>query len=111
MTGGLDRPFADGERAELIGELSDALDEIYRLRRVLAYEALVTEAHLTYKSFPKSRRAVAEDSSTRMKAAARGRVRPAYGGVASWAFDSAMREAGAPETLTRAAFHAERNPR
>ena len=34
-----------------------ALDEIYALRRALAYEARVTEAHYEgYKTFPKSRR-------------------------------------------------------
>lgn len=110
MNPGLDQFFADRERAALIAELSAALDEVFQLRRVLAYEAGVTSAHLSMRSFPKSRRVIAEGSVERMRAAARGGVRPAYGDVASWAFRSAMQDAGAPETLTRAAFAAERNP-
>jgi hypothetical protein len=93
-----------------LSELSAALDEVFRLRRALAYEAGVLAAHLEMKSFPRSRRAMAEDSVRRMRAAARGGARPAYGDVASWAFNSAMRDAGAPETLTRSALAAERNP-
>lgn len=51
---------------------SAALDEIWRLRRLLAYEAGVLEAHLGYKSFPKTRRAFAEQQVARMQDAARG---------------------------------------
>jgi hypothetical protein len=51
--------------------LSAALDEIFRLRRALSYEAAVVEAHYAgYKTFPKSRRKIAEQQVARMRQAA-----------------------------------------
>lgn len=38
-----------------LSDLSVALDEIYLLRAVLADEADIIEAHLDYKTFPKTR--------------------------------------------------------
>lgn len=55
-----------------ISDLSVALDEIYFLRALLADEAGIIEAHLGYKTFPKSRREIAEEQVRRMKAAASG---------------------------------------
>ncbi|KQM38374.1 hypothetical protein [Microbacterium sp. Leaf203] len=55
--------------------LGDALDEIYELRVLLAAEARILEAHLDYKTFPKSRRDIAEASVERMREGARGAVR------------------------------------
>lgn len=50
--------------------LSAALDEIFRLRRALSYEARVVEAHYElYKTFPKSRRKIAEEQVARMQQA------------------------------------------
>ena len=80
---------------------SGALDEIYRLRRALAYEADVLVAHLTYKTFPKTRRRYAEEQVERMRAAARGEVLARYAGVSDLSLRSAMDRAGASQTLTR----------
>lgn len=88
--------------------VSDLLDEVYRLRRALADEAAITAAHLTLKSFPKSRRGIAEDQIDRMRQAARGEVQRAYAGRPSWAGRHAMTLAGASETLTRGEWEAER---
>ena len=59
-----------------MNELSRALDEIYALRLLLASEARILEAHLDYKTFPRSRRGIAEQSVARMRAAVRGDVQP-----------------------------------
>lgn len=77
----------------------DALDEVYALRALLAHEALVLKAHLGYKTFPKSRRAIAEEQVERMQQAARGQVKQDYTG--SEQRKHALTEAGAPEILTR----------
>ncbi len=79
---------------------SAALEEIYRLRRALAYEARVIEAHLDYKTFPKSRRAVAEQQVYRMRRAVIGSVQSAYGGVDGRELDVEAEECGF-FTLTR----------
>lgn len=55
-----------------ISDLSIALDEIYFLRAMLADEAGIIEAHLGYKTFPKTRRKYAEAQIERMKKAAAG---------------------------------------
>lgn len=80
--------------------LSRALDEIYALRAALAYEASRTSADLDMKSYPKSRRAIAEQAIERMQAAARGQAARAYAGKSSTFLKHSLREAGASETLT-----------
>lgn len=87
----------DGETFEL---LSLALDEIYRLREALAYEAGGIVAHAEYKTFPKSRRIVAAEQIMRMRQAARGEARVAYAGESSAHLRGALRSAGAGETFT-----------
>jgi hypothetical protein len=57
-----------------ISDLSLAIDEIYFLRAVLADEAAITEAHLDYKTFPKSRRKYAEEQAERMRRMAAGEM-------------------------------------
>lgn len=57
-----------------ISDLSVAIDEIYFLRAMLADEAGIIEAHLGYKTFPKSRRRFAEEQVERMKRAAAGEM-------------------------------------
>lgn len=79
----------------------EAIDEIWLLRRALAYEAAATAVHLSYKSFPKSRRQVAEKQMDRMRESARGRVQVAYSGVHPVSLRSAMEAADAPTTFTR----------
>ena len=91
-----------------LADYSRALDEIYALRRALAYEAQVLETHLLYKTFPKGRREIAVAQCARMKAAARGLVDAAYVDKGSSTLRSALRLAGAEETLTRAEWEAER---
>lgn len=87
-------------------ELSDALDEIYRLRRALAYEAGVIEAHLALATFPKSRRTIACDQIHRMEAAARGQTEDAYSHIRDQSLRRAMETADASQTLTRSQFRA-----
>jgi hypothetical protein len=79
-----------------------ALDEIYRLRAALAYESHVLKAHLELKTFPKSRRSLAGEQVSRMRATAR------YGTqgrrhATNLFFDSktALEDAGASDVLTR----------
>ena len=63
-----------------------------RFRQALAYEAAVTDAHLGYKTFPKSRRPYAEQQVERMRSAARGDG--ALYSLSSRSLESARREAG-----------------
>lgn len=51
---------------------SAAIDEIYRLRTLLAWESALLELHTSYVSFPKRRLPFAQESIERMRAAARG---------------------------------------
>jgi hypothetical protein len=78
---------------------SAALDEIFRLRVILAYEAKVTAAHLSLKTFPKSRREAADRQIERMTAAATGQSHAAYGQIAYP--KRALSAVGASECLTR----------
>jgi hypothetical protein len=93
---------------ELIAHYSAALDEIYRLRSALAYEAGVTEAHLSYATFPKTRRVHGEEQVGRMREAAAGQSHAAYFHTSDLSLKHARREAGMPETLTRGEWEATR---
>lgn len=86
---------------------SAALDEVYRLRRALAFEARVVEAHTEYKTFPKTRRRFATEQVERMRMSARGRSELAYAGVNSYSLRAELLDSGGQETLTRSAFEAE----
>lgn len=85
---------------------SRALDEIFELRAALAYEARVIEAHLGLATFPKSRRGIAEEQITRMRAACRGDVRESYWSVSPGVRDGLLVAAGASPTLTRGQWEA-----
>lgn len=87
--------------------LSAALDEIYRLRRALAYESGAIEAHLELRVFPKSRRFIAERQVERMRDAARGFSERAYAEVPPLFLRTSFRHAGADETFTRSQFERE----
>ena len=78
--------------------LSAAIDEIYFLRAVLADESGITEAHLGYKTFPKTRRPYAEAQAERMARFARGETWAATRGK----FDQkrALRRVNADDGLT-----------
>lgn len=93
---------------DMLKHYSAALDEIYRLRRALAYEAGVTAAHLELKTFPKSRAYPAQQQVERMRRSARGEVQEAYGPVYPWALQSAMEDAGMTRGLSRAQWEARR---
>jgi hypothetical protein len=80
---------------------SAALDEIYRLRRALAYEAGVLKAHLGYKTFPKSRRRHADEQVARLLDAARGHAVRAYADIPHAYIRSAVADAGVKQTFSR----------
>lgn len=80
-----------------VSDLSCAIDEIYFLRALVADEAAIIEGHLSYKTFPKSRRGLAEDQVERMRRVARGEMYAA----AREGFDQkrALKTAGADDLL------------
>lgn len=87
-----------------------ALDEIYALRAVLACEARILEAHVDYKTFPKSRRQFADASIVRMRGLARGGHRTVYaegvgspGGVYRF-HKQELKNIGASDSLTKWEF-------
>jgi len=85
---------------DMLGHYSHALDEIYRLRVALAYEAHVATSLLTYATLPSGARAQLEDMVDRARAAARGEV--AYRRLIDDELRGRiLRNAGASETLTR----------
>jgi hypothetical protein len=86
---------------DMLFHYSAALDEIYRLRQALAIEARSTEAHLQFKTFPKSQRPYAERQIARMRAAARGEATQAYQDFDSVRSENALRAAGADVSLSR----------
>lgn len=100
--------MSDDDNTVPLALYSAALDEIWNLRRAMAYEALVAQAHGEYKTFPKSRRASLDAQVERMRESARGRVEVAYADRSYRSMDHATREAGAPLALTRSSWEAER---
>lgn len=88
--------------------LSLALDEIYELRRLCAYEASVREADLDYATYPKSRRKVAEDRIERLRKAACGHVDVAVAGTSSLSLRASFLAAGAKQTMTRSQWESEK---
>jgi hypothetical protein len=96
-----------GENTVPLALYARALDEIYALRRSMAYEAAIVAVHLDYKTFPKTRRRFAEEQVERMRQSARGRVRHSLAGTSYLSLDSASREAGIEPTLTRSQWEAE----
>ena len=89
---------------------SAALDEIWRLRALMATEARVTEAHLELKSFPKSRRKYAEEAVERQRRCALGESQAVYDefGTPYRRAQSEMRSIGATDGLTRSSWESER---
>ncbi len=99
--------MSDGVTAPL-DWISEALDEIWHLRRLCAYEAVVREADLSYATFPKGRRKVVEDRIERLRDAARGHADRAIAGASYRSLEAAMRDAGANSMLTRPQWEAEK---
>jgi collagenase-like PrtC family protease len=81
-------------------DYSAALDEIYRLRQALAYEADVVTAQTDLK-LSKRRRSEIDASVERLRAAARGEAQRVYAGTSSLSLRGSLKRAGAPDTLTR----------
>ena len=88
--------------------IAGLLDEVYELRRLCAYTAQAIQADLGFKSFPKSRRLLAEGRIERLRKAANGYARHANLGVSGQVLRAALRDAGAQETLTRVQWVRER---
>lgn len=99
------------EQSNGISDLSAAVDEIYVLRAMLADEARIIEAHLSYKTFPKSRREIAERQIARMRAVARGETEGLERVAGSGSRKAALRWAGADECLTNAQWAEQRGLR
>ncbi len=85
---------------EMLAHYSRALDEIYKLRRALAYEARVTTGLLNYATLPKGAREHVESMGERLRTAARGEVDRAYE-MRSGEGQRLLADAGALPTLTR----------
>jgi hypothetical protein len=85
--------FESVSATELPNLFSDAIDEVYRLRSLFAYEATLIVEHLTFKTFPKNRRQYAEEQVSRMREAACGHVELAYAGQSHLSLDWAIRSA------------------
>jgi hypothetical protein len=96
-----DNMLSSEEATVPLAQLTAALDEIYLLRRALAYEAEAIRAHMSYARFPKSRRPIAEGQIERMHGAARGEVARRYAEVSGQSLDRSMVVAGAKTLLTR----------
>lgn len=63
----------------MLGHYLAAIEEIFELRAVLAHEADTIESHLQLRTFPPSRRAIAEIQVQRMRAAIRRPAKLVYG--------------------------------
>lgn len=94
--------IAEQTARDMLAHYSATLDEVYRLRRALAYETRASVSLLSYASLPVTARAKIEDQVTRMSNAARGYVTEAYADVPPNRWDWVMRECGMRPTLTRA---------
>lgn len=92
------------QKEDMLAGYSAALDEIWALRKLCAYEAGAMRAHLHYRTFPKSRRGCAEDSIERLQAAARGGTQVAVAPLSHLSLRHALREAGAEDGLTRVSW-------
>jgi hypothetical protein len=92
-----------------ISDLSVAIDEIYFLRSLIADEAAIIEAHLGYKTFPKTRRPYAEAQVERMRRIARGEMWSAT--RKDFNQKRALRTADADDGLTNAQWAEQRNLR
>jgi hypothetical protein len=90
----------------LLDAYSAALDEVYRLRTVLALQAMGQAADLSMKTFPKSRRGWAEKRITECQDAACGQSSRVLAGKDSNVLRAARTHAGVPQTLTREQWEA-----
>lgn len=80
---------------------SAALDELFRLRLLVAMYADHTEADLTYRTYPKSRRPIVEERVKGLRAAARGETSGVLAGKDGNRLKRSLQDAGGNPTLTR----------
>jgi hypothetical protein len=94
---------------EVLAEYSLALDEVWRLRRALAYEARAVEANcgLDLKSYPTARRRQMIAAIERMRQSAKGNSETVYAGMSAMSLRAEMRAVCGSETLTRSQWEAE----
>jgi hypothetical protein len=107
----IENQFAETEHVDALRSLSDlasligsAIDQIYALRGAMATEAVYIRGHLSYKTFPKSRRDFTSEQIERMFLAARGNVELAYAGQFHHSMNGAMSRAGAQPVLARGSW-------
>lgn len=86
-----------------LNELSAALDEIYRLRVLMAQQSLMAKDHSALASLSPKRRAALEESAKVMTLAAQGRSTEAYEGLSA-SGQTMLRGVGAKTGLSRASF-------
>jgi hypothetical protein len=87
---------------------SAALDEIYRLRRALAYEARVVEAQtLDVQALGKNRRAHIKESVDRMRKSVQGHAEAVYAGLDRSSLRMALEQTRGTSLLTRAMWEDE----
>lgn len=92
---------------ETLHHYSRALDEIFRLRQALAYEAHVLGGAMAYSSLPKGAREQLEMVRERLWLEARGE--DCHGHVPSELRQRVMANARMPRTLTRGQWEGERS--
>ncbi len=80
---------------------SAALDEIFRLRQLLALEAESAESVLSYRTLPANARATVEHAIIRMRSGARGDTLAALDGWSSLTLQNMLINAGGSATLSR----------
>ena len=91
----------------MLAAYSAALDEVYALRRAMAFEARVVEAHpLDLRALGKNRRHQLERAVERMRGAARGESAASYSAVNHRSLDRAMEQASGSNLLTRSSWEA-----
>lgn len=99
---------APDDSEQMLRAYSAALDEVFALRRALAYESRVIAAQtLDVKALGKGRREQVEQSVERMAQAAKGDVVRGYAGTSRRSFESAIDEVGGANFLTRASWEQE----
>lgn len=96
------------DREQMMRAYAAALDEVFALRRALAYESrVITAQTLDVKALGKGRREQVEKSVERMAQAAQGNVARGYAGTSRRSFELAMDEVGGSNFLTRASWEQE----
>ena len=100
--------FMRSTEAAPVEQYERALDEILALRRVAAAAVPLLARAEEYRTFPASRRSTVRSQIARLRRAAAGDQIAAYADISTEFRRLALREAGAPQTLTRHQWESER---